>query len=827
MGPPHYDYGSLLQSELSEGEKSELIRFLLTLELWETTPGEKEMSAATTWIKALCLGPEFAEQLSDQFDSSWRERQIGSYNFLFPSRFLPRWKEATDDLSLCRENTWSDPDVLFEFKTETQKLFSELPNEINFPHDEEILFEKSTTTSYVYSQDRKMPQWEASFLSREFNTKELRGLRTVVPVYPGGTRDTIIADISANNSIRWLERSFRHVLEHVPESAVCLRSTTFQRRLESVVYKRGSHILRDIKKCGITFNVKDLFPIIMEEIINKYHDHRFERMKIFQNMIIIDNDTEYEAQRGYGLGMANHIVTLANIIIHRMCRNAICQRKIPFKMRSVLGNDDADIVIFCKNKDHQRLLAREYLEMEHTIHGALGNLTNFKKSVISPYGLFYENHARPGWKDKESLVCNAIACAYLAPNIRVAKHYVYSQSERFTSIWARRRLRALAQYWGAEFFDVKTELVINFEAGGWLNTRSLGLKTTLNDLDRLTRKFRQVIINIAVETSRAFMNPPRPVYTKPGIVQNFKYFGSAKRADPKVQIYTLSDEDLKLYYRKLTSYQRKYSNRLENFKKRISAKSVPRSNRDNYKLLLKRDPWYTIPECLCDGEYWPDKDLILLKYDAITEITSHSENLVEDLLNDQRAIDDEIFSWDPNIPGEAHAYKIEADIPTMVYASQFSNSGYLPVLEYFLKMGHYPNVREIIGRVRFPGPPTISTKSALLVSNFRHKGRKKDQLSDDGHEDDDQIGAIDPDQEPEKVVEEDVRAALVKATKEVLGVDLLERKRREENLERLSHFFDLNHERVYARTGEIVRTEEQVDIFDDDNDEPFDFSLMG
>jgi hypothetical protein len=437
-GPPFYNYGAIMEDKkIDDDTKSELSRFLLTLELWETTPGKKEIRAFDVWKGSLTSGPEFASYLDDLFSISWREREIDSYNFVFPSRFLPRWVEGVDDLILSSERTYADPGVLDEFEWTLDDILSEVPFEdIVLPSDDSIRNERSTTTSYSHKLKKKMPQWEASLSHSEFNHKELIGLRTVVPVYPAGIRDTIIADISANYSIRWLERSLRHILQHVKESAVCLYSTTFDSRLKDVVYQKGYHVLRDIKKCGITYNTHDLFPIV-KRVLNKYKpDIRWNRYDIYSNFHVIDEDETYQAYRGYGLGMANHTVTLCNIVIARMALNSLrLSTKGTYLSKGIVGNDDSDFVFF-GNRNSERI-ANQYMETEFDIHGSLGNLINRKKSVIKPYGLFYEQYNKPGWFHKESLVCNALACAYLAPNIRTAKHYIYSQSDRFNSPWAR------------------------------------------------------------------------------------------------------------------------------------------------------------------------------------------------------------------------------------------------------------------------------------------------------------------------------------------------------------------------------------------------------
>jgi hypothetical protein len=565
-----------------------------------------------------------------------------------------------------------------------------------------------------------MPHWEASLQCEDFNTKELVGKRCIVPVYPGGTRDTIIADISANNSIRWLERALRHVLEHVPESAVSLYSHTFQSRLEDVVYQEGYHVLRDIKKCGITYNTHDLFPIVKEELRKRIPDIRWKRMDIYSRLIIVDDDTEFVAQRGYGLGMANHLVTLCNIVIHRMARGVLdINSDHSFKMKAICGNDDEDVVIY--GSRHARQLAQDYMEIEHDIHGALGNLINIKKSVVKPYGLFYETYNKPGWEDKEALVCNALACAYLAPSIRVAKHYISSQSTRFNSPWARSQLRHLAAYWGDEFFNTSTELKIHYEIGGWLDTRSLGLKTTLRDIERLHEKFPMDHIGFAAETCRQFMKPPSPCWKTKEMVSNHMYLGKSCRSDPEIQMYTLGEQDLRWYYKRLTKYQRNYSSRLSKYESRVKEKSIAKDVPTLIRKFLRRNPWYSIPEGFAE-EQFPDRDH---KIGYKSELTLHGEDITDNKLKKLMGLPHELFEednntlWNPPVPTEVTKLSIEVDIATQLWASQYSNSGFLPILEYWFRHGAYPKCTPYMGRTRFFALPREVESHPLKLS--RHK----------------------------------------------------------------------------------------------------------
>jgi hypothetical protein len=734
-GPPCYEYASIYAATCSEEMKAELLRFLLCLELWEQTPGQKLLDAQTIWLRSLQEGSKFADELSDWFAYSLRGGDPpDSYNSVFPARFLPKWEEGADDLQLCKTATSAELDTLDEFRMTLSDILREAHSncdgQYSFPSDKEILFEKSTTTSYSKRKKSKMPHWEAALTNSEFNYKELYGLRCEVPVYPSGVRDTIIADITANNSIRWIERSMRTILQYVPESAVTLYPSTYQKRLDDVVYCKGSHVWRDIKKCGITFNTHDLFPIVKECLQEFFPDPRWRRLDIFSNMVIKDGDEEYQALRGYGLGMANHVVTLCNTVIHRMARNALPPSNNKVHVRAIIGNDDSDVCISSKVKSLEQSYARMYLDLELDIHTNLGNLVNLKKSVIMEFGLFYETYDLEGWKNKESLICNALASAYLAPDIRTAKHYISSQSDRFNHLWAYKQLKALAMHWGGEFFTWEEECLINSEVGGWLNTSSCGLKTTLRDIEKLSQKYETEFICYAYEVCKSFHSAPKPHWSKTEEVNNQYYMGKSKKTSNRYQLFFLGFDDTVAFYKKLTTYQRVYSSRFAKYKSKIRKKDLTKDLLTLLKRVNNRSPWYTLPDAAIDDfHYWPEEPL---RYDATSEMlispldstTAIIEEVANNDINHER--DDQRNFCYGTIPAKIFDYALELDAGQLLLASQFSNSGYLPIYEFFRRHGTYPLVKFFSGRIRFSELP-VERDRVEYFSLSRFSVPKKDK----------------------------------------------------------------------------------------------------
>jgi hypothetical protein len=703
-GPPYYDFDFISRSkDLNDSEKGELVRFLLTVKLWETTPGEKLHTAQWVWHNSLLNGHLFAEALDDLFGLYWREGDDfpESYNFVFPAKFLIRYNTPKDDIPISMEKVYGTPEALSDFENTLDGLFSSINwDEIRLPPDTEILFDRKTSTSYEKVHKVRRPQWKNSLMFPIFETKELVGDRCKVQVYPGGVRDTIIADIRANHSIRWIERVMRHVLENVPESADTLYSSTYQSRLQNYLDKDGYHVLRDIKKCGLTYNTKDLFPIV-KRLIEKYKpDKRWCRFDIFKHMVCRDGDNEILAERGYFLGMANHVVTLCNIVISRMARS-MSYSHFPSKFvknTTIVGNDDLGSVFYPACAE-SRQLAIEYLNNEHEIHASLGNITNRKKSVVKRFGLFYENYSAKGWQKKEALVCNALACAYLAPSIRVAKMYISSQSERFRSRWAFQRLVELANYWGPEFYDVNTELRVSCEIGGWLKQTSFSLSTSLRDLDEIWDDFKDMV-PVAYEICRRNEGEPKPEFKTHGWVSNHVYTGEAKKTDPRVQLMCLTDDDILSFYKRLTTYQRRFSSRM--ITSSVSSKTKWKDKPGIQKSILSTKPWHCIPDSLVGYQTWTNSGYGFI-LPAESELYRRDNDPITALVNGTLDPNDEIMVWDPKVPAYCIDHIVQTTLWNYLLCSQFSNTGAIPILEYFYRNQIYPMPKGLpYGRTREP-----------------------------------------------------------------------------------------------------------------------------
>jgi hypothetical protein len=174
------------------------------------------------------------------------------------------------------------------------------------------------------------------------------------------------------------------------------------------------------------------------------------------------------------------------------------------------------------------------------------------------------------------------------------------------------------------------------------------------------------------------------------------YSGPAKKTDPRVQIFTLMNDDIISFYKKISTYNNKYSRRSETAKFVTVGKK--RDLRSIQKKILSKNPWHCIPDSLIGYQSWTQTGF---EHPIRYECLRHDDSPIESLLNDDIDERDAIFTWDPKIPWYAIDQKIDTSMWAYSQCSQFSNTGALPILEYFYRNHIYP-VPIMIGRRRDP-----------------------------------------------------------------------------------------------------------------------------
>jgi hypothetical protein len=573
---------------LKDSERGEFIRFYDALYLWEqyVPKIKEEFDAEYYWINSISQGPEFADWLKDQFAYSYRNRwglnyncptgskqTLEGYNDLFPYQGLLKFNEDIKDFEYSLiESAPPEQDDLEELEIEMRGMISKIPK-LEIISELEILSEYSTSSSYVKESNITKPN---CLIDDNSFADEMIGRRCVVPVYPAGTRDTVILTKSSSNTIKLLERQMRHILEHIPESAVTLRASTFSSRMSRIKKhdQRSVHFLRDIKKCGLTFpihNLVDSFIKIMEE---RFPCEFWKKFQIYKERHVrgfTKDPLEFVTpKRGYFLGMANHLATFFLIAINRLAIKKFYEEfpDRPVYFTSLIGNDDSDIAIRGNDDNLNDLdlvdsLSKRFSQVHASFLSAFGVWFNAKKSFLSRYSLFYEEYSVPNFQNKESRYALIMANCISLGHIRMAKHMLKSFLSSVESLNVE-SLQPMVNYatsfFGYEFYP--EEAKNDYYLGGWIPKRTNFLSDALYDIEELDQDSRFLQRIFKYITSVESLNRPHASnIADPS--DNSRPLGKAMgitgRIPPSLFGLCSSSKETKRFYSRLIDFERKPS----------------------------------------------------------------------------------------------------------------------------------------------------------------------------------------------------------------------------------------------------------------------------
>ena len=492
-GPPNYLFGYL-------NDYPKLKLFLIRLYLWDCLPEIKSISANEIWNRALRMGSDFISWYNDFFDYSLRyslEKDydelkkyegmdvayMPSYSSLFPPRGILFYDVEKNDIEYMNiPSTLENTEELDSFRSYLRNLLDKLPFDEMILTDKPPLGEGSSVSVKIENNKIESRRY-LSYYSKNsdflYCSDQYKAVRCHVPVDPSSYRDTVILDYRSSNTVRLLEQTVLEILHYIPESAFGGSGADLKLKFDKLKNNKEGYSCRDIKKCGMTID-KNLLRITIEELSECPRLGFLARyIHFFDDMIIIDKDKIYDKNyilRGSGLGQANMLTTLIEIVIFYMARD-----KYGKPVEAIIGNDDA-----LANRGWDFLNIWEVQEVN------LGQIYNSKKSFVSRSKLFFEEYDLDGWRDKKSLSILSLGLSYMM-NIRDAKTLICANSLRMVKV--PDLLANLIEYHGYEF--IPEEINLNYEAGGWLDVRRLGLKTTLEDFVFIENKYgHKVLLNI-------------------------------------------------------------------------------------------------------------------------------------------------------------------------------------------------------------------------------------------------------------------------------------------------------------------------------------------
>jgi hypothetical protein len=539
-----YPFNHLLYDGLGLDLIQELYRFSKCLEWYEviTTSQGINIVFEPQDIFSCCLsqGPEYAEFLGDFFDYSVRfsfginyivpegkkYTKIESYSDIFPSKFLFRWKEDTSDFLLTTQSP-DDNEDSEEIMCQLVDVLKESLSGKTFRrvNRDEILLSSLPTMSYSWIRDEKVPHGELDY---RVMSDHYRGLRVKVPVTPDGIRDTVILSKDSSNTIRYIEAQCKEILNHFHESPFntnnSLSSKDLMDNLLNVQWRHGEgyHVLRDIKKAGLTIPIQKIVPYLYQAFLELGFD--FKELLIFTRPMYVRNYYDdgpriIKMDRGSGLGMANHLTTLICILIHRLAIKRISSFE-SIASYALIGNDDADIFIWDPDRgDSDLYLAELYIDEEHYIFSAIGWHLNLKKTFISKMAVFFEEYGFENFCDKSALLSNIFGTAEIC-QIRVAKELINAVADYFPDSLINKFVFRLSLMFDYEFYP--EEIHYPYKLGGWTSPRIGGLDNLLDNLEPSLLKLQAHAYKV-VKLSCIQLEPSKDVD------RNATYLGSVLR----------------------------------------------------------------------------------------------------------------------------------------------------------------------------------------------------------------------------------------------------------------------------------------------------------
>jgi hypothetical protein len=484
-------YRNLDTTLFGEPYRSELRRFNISLDAYFES--NNPVLSREFLENGLLQGPRFAETLKRirtksfittceltpcDFPDWWKEipsYKINDIGDIFNYQYCFHWKEETEDYL----EGWNELNINSEILDEFRVTLIDLLESIEFEgiDPREVLL-RNSGSSIIDDNFKSNKIFEIKG-KKNFNFfSEKRGVskRSVIQVSPQGARDAVINQLSDLNTIQLIEGNVSKLLQENFSSNVVERDLNLFEIRYTKFQKRHKHFLcRDFRKEGIT-KPRELL-LAMHEILNNKWKKEFPFPEFYKEYNFIVNNEVKSPPRGHGLGMANALTTLMQIVLHKMANLRL--ERISNKNHMLTHNDDC-IIGFSSKLDFEL-----YWEAEEDIAKGLGLMVNPKKSFFGRGGVFLEKYFHPAFpflSKKESYVNRELLMALSASNIVQAKQIVSSLTfvEEKSIV---KYLREIVTYWGFEFF--KEEYQYPASVGGWYNESIFGVSLDLKRLEEL------------------------------------------------------------------------------------------------------------------------------------------------------------------------------------------------------------------------------------------------------------------------------------------------------------------------------------------------------
>lgn len=474
-------YGEDEVPHLNSPFKEHYQLFKKKLDLWWEIPIKKAISKLEIIEGTLTLGPSFATWLKRaRYFSYVNEVAIGDpnipeeyilegyygYDSIFRESDLIHWVEETDDLafSFIKLPEEFDEDNL---RAEINRYLDDVFPKCEFPKEIRPLGWIKPSRSYDPVKERSIPVRDAIRGLHEVKPGFF-GKRTVINPFPGGVRDTVMADPDTLGKMKLIKEHFSEICRHSTTNGM---SKNLDKRLERVLSRKLFHHL-DFKKMGLTFP-RRYFTIFGEEIAKRGHEIPFlEDVKDIY--VDIDGDV-FQTVRGYCLGWFNEAVTvLIEIFVRLWARTYnLSIDFIVFNDDVLIGDQDSDPETYCG------LIKLSFIEFFNSYSIFLSDRKIFSSKSAQFLEEYYMDESCKLDMRKRQIGTSLFAKAFLSRSIWKRKMYCNIAYQYYNN---NDLLYELAQ---GVFEASEDEFERPYLAGGWVTPYFEGLDDSLANVNHL------------------------------------------------------------------------------------------------------------------------------------------------------------------------------------------------------------------------------------------------------------------------------------------------------------------------------------------------------
>lgn len=285
---------------------------------------------------------------------------------------------------------------------------------------EEILFRVSSSKALYKGQS--VPHYSEKSNRMTFSSKRKPGKRVLITTGPGSGRDAILNEIDDLNTIQLINENVRSFLEENYSRFLLLGNAE---RAKNKYFKRCSKskgfYCRDIKKEGIT-KPKWILKELLKALHNRYSENMAFHFPEFFDGPWFEGD---KGHRGHGLGMANELTTLMQIMLFLYTNKVLGDEgEYVIATKAFFLNDDA-VVFFDEEEQEWGDPLETFVDIDFHVCQSLGVMAQKDKSFISKdccvfCEMYYSRKYRT-MNDKESYFLRELSIILRSGSILEAK----------------------------------------------------------------------------------------------------------------------------------------------------------------------------------------------------------------------------------------------------------------------------------------------------------------------------------------------------------------------------------------------------------------------